>query len=84
MIKSNRKEEKTYLFFYVMAIVFLVLVPYTAYVSYGQIAESASSYGVDIMQVMDKIIFTMITTSGPYLAFSCIMYGFGVTFKKNM
>lgn len=80
--EKDKSTGKAYIFFFVMAVIFLLLVPYTGYVAYSQLVASASNYGVGLKDVMGSIIFSVVTTSGPYLAFSCIMYGFGVVLKK--
>lgn len=75
-------KNKLSLLFYVFFIVFLIITIYLSVDAFINLANSASEYGVSVMDEWATILKSILATSGGFLGFSMLFLGIGLILGK--
>lgn len=75
-------KNKLSILFYVFAIIFLIITIYLSVDGFINLANSASEYGVSIVDEWATILKSILATAGGFLGFSILFLGIGLILGK--
>ena len=74
--------KKSAILFYVLSVIYLAIAIFTGVIDFLALAESASSYGVNLLDEWLTVFNSILTTSSGFLAFSGVFLGIVLIIRK--
>lgn len=75
-------KKKSAILFYVFSVLFLIITIFLTVDGFIGLSESASEYGVSMLDEWVTVLKTLLSTSGGFLGFAILFLGVGLILSK--
>lgn len=80
---NKREKDRSYIFFYVMSVLFLMYLLYSAITTYYTLQTYCETYSTTMLKEWTYCLQAGLAAVIPCLAYACTMYGIAVLLKSR-